>query len=63
MWNEELNAHMQRGLWQWPYIQQFMLKPPGQAATSPRQDSGVDDCVTKGSGKELANLSKSVDAK
>jgi len=22
----------------------------------------VDDCVTKGSGKELANLSKSVDA-
>ena len=50
-WNKELNAHMQRGLQQQPHIQQFTLKPPGRAATSPQQDSGWTTASRKGLGR------------
>jgi len=61
-WNEELNAHM-RGVYGSSHISSNLRRNLLGEQHFAAAGFWVDYCVAKGSGKELANLSKSVDAK
>jgi len=63
-WKEELNAHMEsEGITATAKYPVIYVKTPWASDDFAAAGFWVDDCVAVGYGKELANLSKGVDAK